>query len=154
MSIAPCGTLHLGCCISTAICALQRQKAAKRGSAKAVEEEASEADTVDGAPTADQFVSAHFASIPHPSAAAASQYPAGLPRPGQGLPAAAPAQWQAAGPQDAVCHTGLCCVVSSASRSGCCCCCECVCHVAQVAPVAVSVGAQWLGMHALCHVVC
>ena len=87
-------------------CGLQRQKAAKRGGAKPAEEEADDADLVDAAPTADQFMAAHFASIHQPStaAAAASQYPSGLPLPGQGLPAAAPAQEQTAGLPGTDCH--------------------------------------------------
>ena len=121
--IAPWDIFHMECCVTSAICELQRQKAAKRGSAKAAEEEVNAAGTVHCAPAEDQFVTARLASIPV-AAAAASRYPAGMPL--AGLSATAPAQ--AAGPQGVSCLTRLC---------------HCVhCFVAQIAIVAVSICAH------------
>ena len=81
---------------------LQRQKAAKKGAAQSAEWEAEDADPSqhNPAPPA-QYMSAHLESLLYPgapaaAAGAASQYPLGVPLPGQGTPAAALAQQQAA----------------------------------------------------------
>lgn len=83
-------------------------------------------------------MAAHAIPIAHPGpeAAAARQYPFGMPLPGQGPPAAAPAHRQAAGPQGASRHTKLVSTVFPASVGYCC---QGVCLVVQVAVVVMSV---------------
>lgn len=82
-------------------------------------------------------MAAHAAPTAHPgtAAAAARQYPSGVPLPGQGLPAHRPA----AGPQGASRHTKLCPQYLLFRWSGCS---ECMCLVVQVAGVHVSVCAR------------
>lgn len=97
-------------CMQIPTCDLQRQKAAKTGAkAPTTEEHADDADTINSPLKASQSMAAHAPPMAHPgpAAAAASQYPFGVPLPGQGPPAAAPAHRQAAGSQGASRHTKL-----------------------------------------------
>ncbi|KAL3162656.1 Ankyrin repeat and SOCS box protein 16 [Trebouxia sp. C0009 RCD-2024] len=78
----------------------KRQKASKKGAAQSADQEAEDGDpSQQSLPPPDQYMAA-LASLLYPGATAAagvaSQYPLGVPLPGQGTPAAAAAQQQAA----------------------------------------------------------